>query len=227
MEYIYHYYSPLGGITIASDGKALTGLWFDGQKYFGSSLRETGAVNETGAAIKTGAANDTGMANDTGAVTKTGRANDTGAARPADDCSPGYEGILSVFEQTVRWLDEYFEGRDPGFTPPLNIESDKNKAATPFRNRVWTELLRVPYGETVTYKELAERIAGMTTADTAGSVKVSARAVGGAVGHNPISLIIPCHRVVGADGRLTGYAGGVDKKKALLEMEGAALPGVK
>ena len=182
MEYIYHYDSPLGGITIASDGAALTGLWFDGQKYFGASLKETDA-----------------------AQLPEGRGADDGR-------------MLPVFEQAVRWLDEYFKGKDPGFTPLLNIEPNENKAATPFRSKVWKALLRVPYGETVTYKELAEMAAD------ADDVKLSARAVGGAVGHNPITLIIPCHRVIGADGSLTGYAGGIDKKTALLKIEGAAVP---
>ena len=161
MDWIHHYDSPLGGITMAGDGEALTGLWIDGQRYFGGTL------------------------------------------------SPEYrEGTLPVFGQTDRWLDIYFSGRDPGFTPPLNPR------ATAFRRIVWEVLLTVPYGQTVTYGEIARRLAGRP-----GFPRTSARAVGGAVGHNAVSLIIPCHRVVGADGSLTGYAGGTDRKARLLRME--------
>lgn len=161
MEYTHHYESPLGGITLASDGEALTGLWFDGQKYFGSTL------------------------------------------------SANHEpGNLPVFEQTEKWLDIYFRGKAPDFTPALSIK------ATPFRRAVWNILLTIPFGRTITYKEIADRIAMQK-----GQAHMSAQAVGGAVGHNPISLIIPCHRVIGSDGSLTGYAGGTEKKQWLLTME--------
>ena len=160
MEYSWHYVSPLGGITLASDGEALTGLWFDGQKHFPAALGHT-------------------------------------------------EKPLPVFDEAVKWLDLYFSGKDPGFTPKLSLRS------TPFREAVWEMLRSIPFGKTVTYGEIAARLAGER-----GLVKSSARAVGGAVGHNPISLIIPCHRVVGAGGRLTGYAGGIEKKRFLLSLEG-------
>ncbi len=160
MDYRRHYVSPLGGITLASDGKALTGLWFDGQKHFPAVL---------------------------------GREQ-----KP-----------LPVFEEAIKWLDLYFSGKDPGFTPKLSLRS------TPFREAVWEMLRSIPFGTIVTYGEIAARLAGER-----GLVKSSARAVGGAVGHNPISLIIPCHRVVGAGGRLTGYAGGIEKKRFLLSLEG-------
>ena len=160
MDYRWHYVSPLGGITLASDGEALTGLWFDGQKNFPAVL-----VRE--------------------------------------------QKPLPVFEEAVKWLDLYFSGKDPGFTPKLSLRS------TPFREAVWEMLRSIPFGKTVTYGEIAARLAGER-----GLVKSSARAVGGAVGHNPISLIIPCHRVVGAGGRLTGYAGGIEKKRFLLSLEG-------
>lgn len=164
MTYTYHYDSPLGGITLSSNGTELTGLWFDGQKYFGDTL-------------------------------------------------PEYyeEKFLPVFEQTVRWLDIYFSGKAPDFTPPLCMET------TPFRKAVWEIMLTIPYGQTMTYGEIADNIARQK-----GVPKMSARAVGGAVGHNSISLIIPCHRVVGANGSLTGYAGGIDRKVQLLAMESAA-----
>ena len=162
MEYIHPYTSPLGGITLASDGEALTGLWFDGQKYF------------------------------------------------ADTLAAEYEErALPIFDETARWLDLYFSGRRPDFTPPLRMKT------TAFRRGVWEILLTIPYGETRTYGEIAARLAAER-----GLPRMSARAVGAAVGRNAISLLIPCHRVVGADGSLTGYAGGIEKKRRLLELEG-------
>ena len=109
-----------------------------------------------------------------------------------------------MFCEAERWLDLYFSGQDPGFIPKLVLRT------TPFRKAVWETLLTIPYGTTATYGEIAERM---------NLPQSSARAVGGAVGHNAVSLIIPCHRVVGADGSLTGYAGGTDRKAWLLEME--------
>lgn len=161
MTYTYSYHSPLGGIMLASDGAKLIGLWFDGQKYFGSTLS---GLHE--------------------------------------------EKLLPIFEQAEHWLDIYFSGQDPDFTPPLAMQT------TPFRKAVWEILLAIPYGQTMTYGEIANKIT-----EQSGLSGMSAQAVGGAVGHNPISLIIPCHRVVGANGSLTGYAGGIDKKIKLLTME--------
>jgi methylated-DNA-[protein]-cysteine S-methyltransferase len=167
MDYICHYDSPLGGITLGSDGEALTGLWFDGQKFFGNTLQPQ--------------------------------------HREAD---------LPVFQETRRWLDVYFSGREPGFTPKIRTRG------TPFRMAVWKTLLNIPYGKTMTYGEIAARVAASSEVG-----RMSAQAVGGAVGHNPISLIIPCHRVLGADGKLTGYAGGLDRKSRLLQMEKTAVFG--
>ena len=114
-----------------------------------------------------------------------------------------------ILAQTRRWLDLYFSGSVPDFTPPLHpIGSD-------FRQEVWSLLLQIPYGKTTTYGALANQLA-----EKHGQRRMSAQAVGGAVGHNPISIIIPCHRVVGADGSLTGYAGGLDTKARLLAVEG-------
>ena len=161
MEYIHHYDSPLGGITIASDGKAITGLWFDGQKYFADTLDKDFEEKE-----------------------------------------------LPVFEQTDQWLNIYFSGNAPGFTPSLKMKT------TPFRKAVWEIMLTIPFGQTMTYGMIADRIAKQK-----GLSRMSAQAVGGAVGHNAISLIIPCHRVVGANGSLTGYAGGLDRKVKLLSLE--------
>jgi methylated-DNA-[protein]-cysteine S-methyltransferase len=146
--------SPLGELILVSDGSALTGLRFTGQRHF-----------------------------------------------PAGLPAPGPVSASEVFEDTARWLELYFSGERPSFLPRLSPEG------TAFQRAVWERLLRIPYGKTVTYAELA---AGLGT---------SARAVGGAVGRNPISLIIPCHRVVGAGGALTGYAGGIGRKEALLRFE--------
>ena len=162
MDYSYHFVSPFGGITLASDGDALTGLWFDGQKYFANTLS---AEHE--------------------------------------------EKQLPIFNDTVKWLNIYFRGKEPGFTPALNMKT------TPFRKSVWEIMLNIPYGHTMTYGEIADQIANQT-----GIPRMSAQAVGGAVGHNSISLIIPCHRVVGSNGSLTGYAGGINKKIELLKLEG-------
>ena len=114
-----------------------------------------------------------------------------------------------VFRDTRRWLDEYFAGRDPGFTPKYRIED-----LTPFRQAVIDEMLKIPFGTTVSYGDLAKAIA------KSHGGKASARAVGGAVGWNPICIIIPCHRVIGAGGELTGYGGGLENKVSLLAHEG-------
>ena len=115
---------------------------------------------------------------------------------------------LPVFREVCRWLDVYFAGRDPGALPPLAPHG------TAFQQAVWNILRGIPYGTTTTYGGIAARIAA------ARGGRMSAQAVGGAVGRNPISIIIPCHRVIGADGNLTGYAGGLDKKEYLLRLEG-------
>ena len=115
---------------------------------------------------------------------------------------------MPVFEETKRWLDVYFSGKEPDFTPAIVLKTSG------FRRRVWEILRTIPYGQTITYGDIARVIAREKGLKT-----MSAQAVGGAVGHNPISLIIPCHRVVGANGSLTGYAGGMDRKEWLLRME--------
>ena len=113
-----------------------------------------------------------------------------------------------ILKDALRWLDIYFSGKAPDFTPPLCMQT------TPFRKSVWEIMLTIPFGKTMTYGEIAERIAKQK-----GLSKMSAQAVGGAVGHNSISLIIPCHRVVGTNASLTGYAGGIEKKVQLLTLE--------
>lgn len=120
------------------------------------------------------------------------------------------EAKTPILAETMRWLDIYFSGEEPDFTPPLHPFGSE------FRQEVWKILLRIPYGKTVTYSAIAKEIA-----QEKGLKKMSAQAVGGAVGHNEIAIIIPCHRVVGTSGSLTGYAGGIDKKIKLLELERA------
>lgn len=116
-----------------------------------------------------------------------------------------------ILDETARWLDDYFSGGQPDFTPPLHL------IGSAFRLRVWARLLEIPYGQTTTYGALAKRL-------NAG--RMSAQAVGGAVGHNPISIIVPCHRVVGTNGSLTGYAGGLERKIRLLEIEQTDMHGL-
>ena len=118
------------------------------------------------------------------------------------------EKETEILQSARKWLDIYFAGKEPDFTPPLHL------IGTPFRMEVWEKLRKIPYGETVTYGELAKEMAR-----DRGILRMSAQAVGGAVGHNPVSIIVPCHRVMGRDGSLTGYAGGVERKKWLLELE--------
>ncbi len=159
MQYITHYQSPVGGILLAADETGLTGLWFDGQKYYADCLDPEHEEKDT-----------------------------------------------PVLAQTKEWLTVYFSGREPFFSPPVHM------LGTPFQLSVWKILQKIPYGKTVTYGEIAKQ---------KGLSRISAQAVGGAVGHNKISVIIPCHRVVGTSGSLTGYAGGIEKKVKLLTLEKA------
>lgn len=122
----------------------------------------------------------------------------------------GEEKELPIFWETARWLDLYFAGKVPDFTPAYRIQN-----LTPFRREVVDIMNRIPYGKTLTYGAIAEQIAA-----NRGLKRMSAQAVGGAVGWNPICIIIPCHRVVGANGSLTGYGGGIKNKTALLTLEG-------
>lgn len=124
------------------------------------------------------------------------------------------ERRTSILAEATRWLDVYFSGQEPDFLPPLH------PIGSAFRQAVWELLLQIPYGRTTTYGALARQLA-----ERGGLPRMSAQAVGGAVGHNQISIIIPCHRVVGTNGSLTGYAGGLDKKIKLLELERADMTG--
>ena len=167
MYYSALYPSPVGLLTLASDGENLTGLWLEGQKYFagtagGSLLRQDG---------------------------------------------------LPIFDAVRAWLERYFAGEKP-----LPSQLPLCPAGSAFRRLVWKLLGVIPYGQVITYGALAAAAAAQLGRDS-----MSAQAVGGAVGHNPISIVIPCHRVVGAGGSLTGYAGGVAVKAKLLEHEGADL----
>ncbi|MGI6033959.1 MAG: methylated-DNA--[protein]-cysteine S-methyltransferase [Coriobacteriales bacterium] len=164
MYYTTEYESPVGTLTLASDGKSLCGLWLDGQKYHGGTMR--------------------------------------------DELVP-QEDDLAIFDSARSWLDAYFAGKRP--TPDA---LDLAFVGTDFQRLVWEILTEIPYGTTTTYGEIAEEVRKRR------GNKTSALAVGGAVGHNPISIIVPCHRVVGADGSLTGYAGGLARKTWLLEHEG-------
>lgn len=123
------------------------------------------------------------------------------------DCE---EKDLLIFRETCKWLDIYFSGKEPDFTPNFKIET-----ITPFRKQVQDIMLKIPYGKTITYNDIAKQIAKQK-----GLKRMSAQAVGGAVGWNPICIIVPCHRVVGTNGSLTGYGGGIKNKVALLTLEG-------
>ena len=125
------------------------------------------------------------------------------------------ERETAVLSEAKRWLDIYFSGKEPDFMPPLH------PVGSQFRQAVWKILLQIPYGKTVTYGDISKQLAKQMGLD-----RMSAQAVGGAVGHNEISIIIPCHRVVGTGGSLTGYAGGIDKKVKLLELERADMRGM-
>lgn len=168
MQYTSTYQSPAGEILLACDEIGLTGLWFEGGKFYALGLDQEHEQRDT-----------------------------------------------PVFSDVKRWLDCYFSGRKPEVAPPLHM------IGSHFQRSVWGLLQQIPYGKTVTYGEIAKRLAAEQ-----GLPRMSAQAVGGAVGRNKISIIVPCHRVVGANGSLTGYAGGIDKKVRLLQMEGADMTGL-
>lgn len=162
--YKSYYDSPIGRLVLVGNEAALTGLWFEEQKYYMGDLKQEPALNDS----------------------------------------------LELFEKVRDWLDRYFGKENPS-AGELVLAPMGSK----FRQEVWKILCEIPYGELTTYGEIAEK-----TAYKMNIKSMSAQAIGGAVGHNPISIIIPCHRVVGANGSLTGYAGGIDKKIRLLELEG-------
>lgn len=165
MYTVSFYESPVGRLTLVASNDALTGIWIEGQKYFGGNIKDSLSV-------------------------------------AADTTHP-------ILHKTEEWLNRYFAGEQPS-----SLELKLAPLGSDFRKEVWKILCEIPYGQTATYSEIARKIARRRGIDT-----MSAQAVGGAVGHNPISIIIPCHRVIGSDGNLTGYAGGLDKKIWLLEHE--------
>lgn len=167
MQYTSAYQSPVGEILLACDEIGLTGLWFEGEKFYALSLDKAHEERE-----------------------------------------------MPVFAEVKRWLDIYFSGHEPDFMPSIHM------IGSLFQLSVWEILRQIPYGKTTTYGEIAKRLAAEW-----GLSRMSAQAVGGAVGHNEISIIIPCHRVVGTNGSLTGYAGGIDKKVKLLEWEHTDMTG--
>ena len=130
------------------------------------------------------------------------------AHAPSYDDAEYIEQLTGPFEVTIMWLNQYFNGKKPFITPLIQLEG------TEFRKSVWSILQTIPYGETTTYGDIGKQIAQQQ-----GKEKFSAQAVGGAVGHNPISIIVPCHRVIGSNGQLTGYAGGIERKKYMLDLE--------
>lgn len=280
------YHSPLGDITLAADAQGLTGLWFVGQSHYGATLTgdERSFDMQKGAfsAVETDAA----VCDSPVVADEVIEGCDaTSGGNPMSVSDPQNTAAVSVLERAWAWLNAYFAGQAPRWTPPLHVEG------TEFQHAVWVALLEVPYGRTVTYGELARKIggrralasscgrgfsnasAGLGSSGAAGGERnaaggepdaadgepdvagastahgerglsiaahgaqassdavlagyeasdaaTSARAVGAAVARNPVSIIIPCHRVVGADGALTGYAGGLDRKRALLELESA------
>lgn len=202
------YNSPLGDIVLAADARGLCGLWFADQKHFGSTLTGLEATIDMHTGVLTGALDNEDVE---GFDAVSGEAS-MHAERPENSAAVG------VLERTWGWLNAYFAGQAPRWIPPLHLEG------TDFQHAVWVALLEIPYGETVTYGELArtvgERLGLISGSDSAGT---SARAVGTAVGRNPISIIVPCHRVVGANGSLTGYAGGIERKEQLLALEARTL----
>lgn len=175
MLYSTVYASPVGELTVASDGSHIVGLWIKGQKYFGGSLKEE--LLEKEEMLK--------------------------------------QEEPEVFTAARDWLDRYFKGEKPEIR-----ELPLAPAGSEFRRTVWKILCEIPYGEVTTYGEIAKE-----TALRLHKQRMSAQAVGGAVGHNPISIIIPCHRIVGTNGSLTGYAGGIDVKIKLLKQEGVDISG--
>ncbi len=167
MKYINKYNSKIGNLILASNGDAITGIWFENQKNFINTF-------------------------------------------------PEKETNLPIFDETKKWLDIYFTGKNPNFMPNIILNGSE------FRLKVWNILKQIPYGKITTYGEIAKKIA-----EEKSIKKMSAQAVGSAIGHNPVSIIIPCHRVIGNNGKLTGYAGGIERKYELLKLEGIDVSNMK
>ena len=194
MLYKSIYSSPLGKILILFHEGTLLGLYFEGQEEFNVLIKNEEVKNfddGKGFEIKDKNLRCENLGHDK---------NKVSGEKICDD---------KILGDTKKWLDLYFSGEEPNFTPKLKLEG------TEFRREVWKILLEIPYGETLSYKGIAEKLIASGKYE-----RMSSQAVGGAVGHNPISIIIPCHRVVGTSGSLTGYAGGLGRKVRLLELEG-------
>jgi methylated-DNA-[protein]-cysteine S-methyltransferase len=161
MEYIYKMQSPVGALTVSSDGVNILGLWIEGQKYFSATLG-----------------------------------------------GEFLERRLPIFVEVERWLEKYFLGKEPDFMPSLAPQGSA------FQKTIWNILCKIPYGQTTTYSEIAKQYELQNK-----NKRTSARATGNAISHNPISILIPCHRVIGKNGDLTGYAGGLDIKRKFLQIE--------
>lgn len=188
-KFVGFYNSPLGAMVLYSDGVNLTGLYF-----------------ETSVNLHNMGVDSSKLHLDSRKDSYFGKSKCTNLAD------------LPIFTQTKEWLDLYFNGKIPRFTPPIAFPKDSSR----FALRVWEILLEIPYGATMTYGDIAKQVAREFGID-----KMSAQAVGGAVSRNPISIIVPCHRVLGANLNITGYAGGIDKKLALLRLEGIAVDSLK
>lgn len=194
MLYRSIYSSPLGKILILFIEESLLGLYFEGQEEFNVLIRDEEVKNFDDG--KNFEIKDKNLSRESLGHDK----NKVSGEKICED---------KILGDTKKWLDLYFSGEEPNFTPKLKLEG------TEFRRDVWKILLEIPYGETLTYKDIAEKLMASGKYE-----RMSAQAVGGAVGHNPLSIIIPCHRVVGTSGSLTGYAGGLGRKVKLLELEG-------
>lgn len=214
------YISPFGKMLLSADAEGLTGVWFVGQKYFASRLQDAQDLSVLNAADNPDASTvahfpavlndfDDTASNLVNVSSNFGDASNSVVQTSSIQANATQSSAVQALRMAKRWLDEYFTGIEPTVQVPLHL------VGTDFQNEVWEILQTIPYGKTITYGDIAKQIAAKR-----GIARMSSQAVGGAVGHNPVSIIVPCHRVVGSNGNLTGYAGGIDKKVALLTLEG-------
>lgn len=201
-KYRTYYKSPLGRILLESEENHLTGLWFENSEERCPDPADQKTENSEWILGEDGGQTHD-IDNKCMAVKAVGH-----AFQKDGKCILGSINIPTVIIQAEKWLDIYFSGHEPDFMPEIRLEG------TDFQMLIWKLLLDIPYGQTVTYGEIARQAAKIL-----GKERMSAQAVGGAVGKNPVSIIVPCHRVVGTGGKLTGYGGGIERKAALLELE--------
>ncbi|PJM75938.1 methylated-DNA--[protein]-cysteine S-methyltransferase [Bifidobacterium simiarum] len=192
--------TPIGRMVMTSDGEALTGLCLEHWWWDAGVPAAAGPIGPRSGAGEEIGAGDERFGDD--------HARDDHAG----DDRAGVDRAVEVFRLTRRWLDDYFAGRDPGFLPPMN------PAGSAFRREVWEVVAEIPYGRTMSYGQIAAELS-----ERRGGRRMAAQAVGGAVKHNPITIIVPCHRVVGAGRSFGGYGGRLDIKAALLDHEGVDL----